>query len=262
MADSTRIWAGKPDQLQGKAPSPFEGKRFTRVYFLLAFSACMIGLGIIWNAVAHLTLTTSEAQKHLASMSNQVDFAINNADARFNVGVAGEPVIGPENAPVTIVEFGDFQCPFCKRFHMDVEQALLRKYMGKIRFVFRDFPMIDMHPLAGIAAEAAQCAGDQGKFWEYHNLLFRTQPQRDYGYLLTLAKQLSLNVKLFESCLDTQKYAQHILSDHCDGLLLGINGTPTFFINGRKLVGAQPLSTFSTYIDAELASHPSATAAK
>ena len=252
MADSSRIWAGKSDQLQGKSPSSFDDKRLIAVSLLVALLVCALGLVIAWSAIGRLMGAASDGSEHLASMPNPVNASVNNADTHFNVNVVGEPAIGPENAPVTIVEFGDFQCPFCKRFYADVEEALFRKYKGKIRFVFRDFPMLDIHPLAGMVAEAAHCAGDQGKFWEYHDLAFQTQPQRDKADMFALAKRLNLDITVFKDCMDTRKYVPHVVADHCDGLSLGITGTPTFFINGRKLVGAQSLSTFSAYIDAEL----------
>src|SRR5581483_4391736 len=172
---------------------------------------------------------------------------------RFTVSAEGNPAIGPENAPVTMIEFGDFQCPFCKRFHDETLSPLLKKYEGKIRFVYRDFPISSIHPFAQGAAEAAECAYEQKKFWEYHDLLFQKQPQLAKDDLLTYAKQLNLDMKAFQACIDSGKYAQEVQSDYQTGLQLGVNGTPTFYINGRRLIGAMPTEAFTALIDAELA---------
>src|SRR5581483_6667005 len=147
----------------------------------------------------------------------------------------------------------DFQCPFCKRFHDTTLPVLLKKYEGKIRFAYRDFPISSIHPYAQGAAEAAECAYAQNKFWDYHDLLFQDQQRLTADDLLTYAKQLKLDMTAFKDCLDSRKYAQEVQSDYQAGLTLSINGNPTFFVNGRMLVGAQPLEVFTSYIDAELA---------
>jgi protein-disulfide isomerase len=172
---------------------------------------------------------------------------------RYSVAIAGNPTRGPADAPVTIIEFSDFQCPFCKRFHDETLPALLKKYEGKIRFVYRDFPIREIHANAQGAAEAAQCANDQQKYWEYHDLLFQNQDHLQRADFLAYARQLNLDVKTFQDCYDRAKYAVEVQEDVKAGQALGIGGTPTFFINGRPLVGAQPLSAFSAIIDAELA---------
>ncbi len=172
---------------------------------------------------------------------------------RYRVSIAGNPTRGPADAPVTIIEFSDFQCPFCKRFHDETLPALLQKYEGKIRFAYRDFPISAIHANAQGAAEAAQCASDQQKFWEYHDLLFQNQDHLQRADFLAYAQQLNLDVKTFQDCYDSAKYAVDVQEDVKAGQALGIGGTPAFFINGRPLVGAQPLSAFSAIIDAELA---------
>lgn len=174
---------------------------------------------------------------------------------RYTVEVTGSPALGPENAPITVVEFSDFQCPFCGRFFGETEASLLKKYAGKIRFVYRNFPLEQIHPYALGAAEAAQCANDQNKFWEYHDLLFQNQQQLTKDDLLAYARQLKLDMTSFQACLDGNKDDAKIQNDLQAAAALNLSGTPTFFINGRKLVGAQPLIAFTAYIDAELA-HP------
>ncbi len=177
-----------------------------------------------------------------------------DTNKRYTVAIVDKPTLGPESALVTVIEFSDFQCPFCGRFAAQTEQALLKKYEGKIRFVYRDFPLDSIHPFARGAAEAAACAYEQKKFWEYHDLLFQNQDKLTKDDLSSYAKQVGLNVTAFQTCVDSGKYQQEVANDYQAAIALGLSGTPTFFVNGRILVGAQPLSAFTTYIDAELAS--------
>ena len=228
MAGSTRIWAGKMEKLSpAQEPCPDIASPF--VPFLLGIAALVaIGLFVVW-----LSTTAAVTATH-SSIQVVPTYRANILGKRYPVGIAGEPAIWPENAPVTVVEFGDFQCPFCKRFFAEVEQPLLDKYAGKIRFVFRDFPMVEMHPYSETAAEAAHCAGDQNRFWDYHKLLFQSQTLLDKATLTIYAKQLSLDVKAFEYCMNRNKHLQHIKTNLSDGHALGVTGTPTFFINGQR----------------------------
>ena len=161
-------------------------------------------------------------------------------------------VRGPKDAPVAIVEFSDFQCPFCKAVVPTIHQVMAQ-YAGKVRWVFRDFPIPSLHPLAPKAHEAARCAAEQGKFWEYHDLLFERSPRLTPAELKQYARELKLNGENFEKCFDSGKYQPAIASDVQEGAKLGATGTPTFFINGRILVGAQPISAFQKIIESEFA---------
>ena len=158
---------------------------------------------------------------------------------------------GRKDAPVTLVEFTDFHCPFCGRAVATLKDVM-REYDGKIRWVFRDFPIASLHPMAAKAAEAARCAGEQGRFWEYHDLLFEGQSQATIKDLKRSAEQLKLDSKRFGQCLDSGKHQAAVEADVQEGASLGVTGTPTFFINGRILVGAQPLESFRRIIEAEL----------
>lgn len=162
-----------------------------------------------------------------------------------------DPALGPANAPVTIVEFSDFQCPFCQR----VEPTLKRvreTYGDRVRIVWKDFPLTSIHPQAFKAAEAARCAGEQGKFWEYHDRLFANQQALQVESLKKYAADMGLDLPKFNSCLDTAKYAERVQAQMGVGAGLGINSTPALFINGRLLSGAQPYETFTAVIDEEL----------
>ena len=161
------------------------------------------------------------------------------------------PSRGPENAKVTIVEFSDFQCPFCSRAHDTVEEVM-SAYAGKVRLVFRHFPL-EFHQQAGKAAEAAACANEQTKFWEYHSVLFKNQQKLQLEDLKAHAASLGLDGAKFAECLDSGRHAKLVEEDMAAGKKLGVSGTPAFFINGVMLSGAQPLEEFKKVIDAELA---------
>jgi protein-disulfide isomerase len=171
---------------------------------------------------------------------------------RSEVVTTGAPVRGNPDAPVTIVEFSDFHCPFCRRVQPAVSQVLA-KYGDKVKLVYRDFPLDQLHPQARAAAEASRCAQEQGKFWEFHDVLFRNDPDATAPTLNKLAKEAGLDAAAFETCRASGKYKQPVQASSVEGARLGITGTPTFFVNGRILVGAQPLEEFSKIIDDELA---------
>jgi protein-disulfide isomerase len=166
------------------------------------------------------------------------------------IATEGEPSLGPANAPVTIVEFSDFQCPYCRQAQGTLKQ-LMAAYEGKIKLVFRDFPLRTIHPQAQKAAEAAQCAAEQQQFWPYHDKLFAsTNFQMDE--LKKFAQELELNMEQFTSCLDSSKYAAGIDADMQAGQQAGVNATPTFFVNGYPLSGAASYERFKELVDAAL----------
>ncbi len=169
------------------------------------------------------------------------------AELSFN----GAPVRGAENAPVTIVKFEDFQCPYCKTAQPTFKE-LLKTYDGKVRVVHKDLPLEAIHPQARQSAEAARCAGEQGKFWEYHDKVYSYSPKLSADELKSYAKEVGLNVESFDQCFASGKYRAAVQKDLNDGAQLGLTGTPTFFINGREMSGAQPLEAFSAIIDEEL----------
>jgi protein-disulfide isomerase len=168
---------------------------------------------------------------------------------RKQVAATG-PAKGPEGAPVTIVEFSDFQCPFCSRAIGTVDEVL-KAYPDKVRLVFRQFPL-EFHKQAPKAAEASLCAHDQGKFWEMHDKLFANQKALEVPALKGYAKELGLDAAKFDKCLDSGEKAATVQADMADGQKVGVNGTPAFFINGILLSGAQPFEEFKSVIDAEL----------
>ena len=144
-----------------------------------------------------------------------------------------DPFKGGVNAPVTIVQFSDFQCPACAAAAPTVKR-IAEAYGDKVKIVYRDFPLINTHPFAQKAAEAAECADEQGKFWEMHDVLFQNQQSLGVPALKQYAVELDLNQEQFNSCLDSSKYAAEVASDESAGISLGVRGTPTFFINGVR----------------------------
>jgi len=176
-----------------------------------------------------------------------------SAPVRKAVGPDDDPSKGDENAPVTIIEFSDYQCPFCSRFYSQTLPQIQKKYIdtGKVRFVYRDFPL-SIHPQAVPAAIAANCAGEQGKYWEYHNKIFDNQRSLSESNYLQWAEDLGLDKNAFATCLKDPKQKAEVQKDFADGSAAGVSGTPAFFINGRLVSGAQPFSVFEQAIEAEL----------
>jgi protein-disulfide isomerase len=174
---------------------------------------------------------------------------------RVDVSTDDDPSIGPADAPVTIIEFSDYQCPYCQVWYKQVYQQLLASYPNKIRFVYRDLPL-PMHPEAIPAAEAAECAGEQSAYWKYHDALFNQKNGLNRAAYEQYATDLGLDSKAFTACLDSHRYQAEIQADANDAARVGISGTPSFVVNGRILIGALPFSEFKTVIDEELAAKP------
>jgi protein-disulfide isomerase len=170
---------------------------------------------------------------------------------RIEVAASGSPSYGPEDAPVTIVEFSDFQCPFCSRV-LPTFEAVKKNYGDQVRLVFRQFPLSNIHPQAQKAAEASLCADDQGKFWEMHDQMFSNQARLGVPQLKEVAAELGLEGAAFGECLDSGKYASQVRADLNAGTQAGVTGTPAMFINGRFLSGAQPYTRVASIIDDEL----------
>jgi protein-disulfide isomerase len=170
---------------------------------------------------------------------------------RQKVAAADGPTQGPANAPIELIEFSDFQCPYCLRAHPVLKQVL-STYGDRIRFVYRNYPL-PSHPNARPAAEAAQCAAEQGKFWPYHDRLFGDQSKLGDDDLKASAAALGMDAAKFNACFDAHKYKERVEADVQAGNEAGVNGTPAFFVNGRMLSGAQPFDEFKRVIDEELA---------
>ncbi|MDB4960641.1 MAG: Na+/H+ antiporter NhaA [Myxococcales bacterium] len=152
---------------------------------------------------------------------------------RMPVDPSRDHILGPTNARVSLVEYGDFECPYCGRAYFEVHQVL-RRMRGQVQFVFRHFPLSDMHPHALLAAEAAEAAGAQGKFWEMYSLLFENQRYLEYRDLLGYARDLELDMREFRAALEDHRFLPRVREDFASGVRSGVNGTPCFFINGQR----------------------------
>jgi protein-disulfide isomerase len=167
------------------------------------------------------------------------------------------PFLGSTSAPVTVVEYADYHCPFCEQFYTGAFPDIKAKYIdtGKVKFYYQDFPFLA--PDSTTAAEATQCANDQGDFWQYHDYLFNHQGGESSGDFAAVdqkkfAKALGLNVVTFASCLDSGKYADFVTQEKSNGTNVGVQSTPTVFINGKMILGALPAATFDAAIDKAL----------
>jgi protein-disulfide isomerase len=160
-------------------------------------------------------------------------------------------VQGPADAPVTLLEYGDYQCPYCGAAH-PIVKALQRQVGDSLRFAFRHFPLTTIHDYAEGAAEAAEAAGAQGKFWQMHDTLFENQPALDFESLVGYAQELGLDVRRFTMELENGVYAPRVREDFISGIRSGVNGTPTFFINGRRHEGSFDFETMLEAIQARM----------
>lgn len=172
------------------------------------------------------------------------------APTRLEVSVDDDPYLGPADAPITIIEFSDFNCPYCEKWHVETFQPLMAAYPDQIRFVYRDFPITSQESTA--AAQAAQCADEQDAFWPFHDSLLTGDQGLGRAAYEQYATRLGLDVEALLACLDSGKFSDEVEADARYAAGLGVTGTPTFFINGLPLVGAQPLSEFRAMIESEL----------
>jgi protein-disulfide isomerase len=239
---------------------------FTRGHFYSFMVVMALGLGFL---LGYLTGQHNAPANQIAQIPPAVVQAptVVPTPIKYNITTAGFPSIGPADAPITIVEFSDYQCPYCTQWHDTTYKPLLAAYPGKIRLVYRNFPL-PFHQNAYKAAEAALCANDQNAYWQYHDALFANNDKLndqagtvlDNSFYVNLASGLNLDTTAFGNCLSTEKYKQAVQSDldyanslppDSDGTP-AVSGTPTFFINGYRIVGAQPIAYFQQIIDAQL----------
>ena len=224
-------------------------------YYLAAKSESSLTFEEIKVQIKQL-LRTAEIQqareKYVDSLRAKANVAVRLQSPKVEVAYDPARVRGEAKAPVTIVEFSDFQCPFCQKAE-PILKALLAKYNGQVKLAFLDFPMRSLHSQAQIAAEAARCAEQQGRFWQYHDVLFADQTKLDEAGLAQSARSLGLDENSFQSCLRSGKFKAQIEQDVQEGTKAGVAGTPAFFIDGISLNGVQPEAEFEKIINSELA---------
>lgn len=223
-----------------------------------------VGLAGIEEDITSLRTDMAEMKKDLAEIKKLLQGAIKGrapAPTTASVSINGRPTLGKADAPVTIVEFSDYQCPYCQRFATTVFAKLKRDYIdtGKVRYVFRDFPLTQIHPQAAKAHEGAHCAGEHEKYWEMHDVLFQKQKDLSIPSLKQYAQDMGLDAEAFGGCLDSGKYQADIQKDVAVGTKAGVRGTPSFIIGksgsgeaitGTLVRGAQPFARFQQVIAA------------
>jgi protein-disulfide isomerase len=234
----------------------FKLSHFYSVLVVLAFGVGVLVGYMAWGRNSGVAAQTAQQAPAAATQGGPVVEAPVTPQeqqyVRYDIPTDGFPSLGPADAPITIVEFSDFECPFCRRFQQETYKGLLDSYPGKIRFVYRNLPLTSIHPDAFPAAVAALCAGDQDAFFPYHDKLFSSEQLGQEVYV-QYASELGLDMDVFQACIGSDRHDEAIKADSDFAIKLGINSTPTFFINGLALVGAQPLDVFKQVIDKELA---------
>ncbi len=214
------------------------------VFFLLGL---LVGY-LTWGnetqpVVAEIPTQAPVGNEEIAQEPTRFDITINDEDPSF----------GPEDAPITIIEFSDYECPYCQRHFLETAGPILENYEGQIRLIFKDFPLTNIHPNAVSAAAAALCSKEQDAYWDFHDLLFEGSLGLNSDAYSGYAEFLNLNSTSFEECVSSERYVAKVNENLNYGASLGIRSTPTFFINGIPLVGAQPYEVFAQVIDSELA---------
>jgi protein-disulfide isomerase len=224
---------------------------------LLVIAAFLIG--VLFTKVQYLEKNQIANNNQAAAPAGQNGQQVTPAPgAKVNVSAGHFPIKGNAKAKVTIIEFADFRCPFCEQFFTQTEPQILKDYVdtGKAKFAFRNFAFLGT--ASTVAADASECANDQGKFWEFYDYLYKNQPAEtdtsmyNTNTLTQAAVSLGMNDSQFRSCLDNKTDDAKAAKDMADGQAAGVSGTPTFFINGIPIVGACPFSTLQGAINAEL----------
>lgn len=271
---TTNVSHSKKNQ-QGYFSIPFP-KRFiprtSSAFLVIALLICVFLLGMLTNKVMYLekTLKSNASSQTADAAGANAPQAIPTEDLRpKKVSIDDDPVLGDKNAKVTIIDFSDYECPFCKRYFDQTYEQIKKEYIdtGKVKYVVRDLPL-SFHQNAHKEAQAAECARDQGgdtAYFQYHDEIFKRTTSNGTGLALTelsvIATDLGLNGSVLQQCLDSDKYKAEVEKDFADAGKVGANGTPTFFIGkstnngiikGTKLVGAQPFSAFKTEIEKHL----------
>ncbi len=234
-------------------------RNYTPFYVvLLIVMSFLLGALTVKSQYFEKANTTAQAQVAANQQQNTQPAVPSGPPPVVNVANGHFPALGNDNAKVTIVEFADLRCPFCKQFFTNTLPDLKKNYIdtGKVKLYFRSYAFLG--PASVTAANAIECANEQGKFWDIHNYLYTNQPDESDITMFTtdklteIAGNLGANTDQFRSCLDTKKYDKQASADLADGQKAGVSGTPTFFINGQTLVGAQPYAAIKAVVDQQL----------
>ncbi len=217
-----------------------------KVYSMIATFA-ILGISLLLLGCA----SSEDAPGQEAPVAAQASSASKVSGGTDKVDSSGEAYLGSEDAQILIEEYSDFQCPFCARASPTIHR-LAEEYKDEVKIVFRHFPLRQIHENAQKAAEASECAADQGMFWEYHDILFENQGNLGVSSLKQHASELGLDKNEFDACLDSGEKYETVNSEMREGISKGVKGTPAFFINGKMISGAQPYEVFKAEIDSQL----------
>ena len=215
---------------------------------------CGVGF-FVWRVVDYMELIRSgeiidlqTSQKREMSISKLASAVTAPSLENFEFILDNEPSLGNENAPLIVVLFGDFECQYSRQASFAM-RALAYQYSDRVRFIYKDFPLTDVHPNAELAAEAAACADDQGRFWDMHDRLYQNQVDLSYDALVEHARTINLEMGRFIACLDSNLHKEEIAADYEEGLLAGVYGTPTFFLNGQIISGVIPTDILTGLVE-------------
>jgi len=255
MNDSTPRKTDKKSRAEKRSLQPTAYGLGVIVPLVVIFFAIGVGTGyLIWGRSASSAQAANTAASATpAAADSTADSAVDTSQiVRYAVSADDDPAYGPQDAPITIIEFSDFQCPYCVKWATEIWPQIQAAYPDQIRLVYRDFPLYSIHANAEPAAVAANCANEQGQFWPFHDLLVNSDLGLSRQSYETFASTLGLDMTSFTACLDANS-TDEITADYDYAVKLGIQSTPTFFVNGIALIGAQPYEVFKQVIDLELA---------
>lgn len=249
----------KPPDGIPSAPEITITLRRVHLFAFLVPASFILGFGLgylVWGRAPVRIQTGTAAQSEASNSSTTAQAEDQNTQprvVRYDVPVDDDPALGPENAPITIIEFSDYECSYCRRWHSEVFGKLIETYPEQVRLVYRDFPLSSIHANAFPAAEAANCANEQNAFWEFHDKLFSMELGLGTEAYRRYASELGLDTQAFIECMESHRYQDEVQADYDFAAKLGVSSTPTFFINGIAIVGAQPFEVFQQVIEKELA---------
>lgn len=236
------------EQINGPANSEVKNNPYTIPGAIIVAGAMVAG-AVMYGGGSPNPIPNPSGQNPVQNQQAGTAVVLSDDLKAFLAEREGDYVFGNPDAPVTITEFGDFECPFCSKFHIDTRPQIINKYVksGQVKILWRHFPLSSIHQFAEPASLAAECAGEQGKFWEYHDLLFETK-KLDGVSLTAHAEALGLDSGQFKSCVDAGKYLEKIRGEFNLGRQAGVSGTPSFFIDGELVVGAVPFASIEPII--------------
>lgn len=221
------------------------------VAVLLVIFGLGLGTGyLVWGQDKAPAAATAEPTPTQTEEANSTETP--QQITRYDIPIDGEPALGPQDAPITLVAFSDFECPYCANWYLTTWPQIQAAYGDQVKLVYRDFPL-PSHTNSQSAAEAANCAFEQDKYWEYQELIFSAPVALGDEAYLSFAQQLGMDEEAFKTCYESGRYADEVTDDRDWAVELGVNSTPTFFLNGIALVGGQSFETFQQVIEMELA---------